>query len=83
MVCACLPAIRHLLKNVWPEAMRTIATMMSSGRTKDTGYSQSGSHQDRSKTDNKKKDYYELDERSLIANGAKGAANASNTNIRV
>ncbi|KPM39203.1 hypothetical protein AK830_g7336 [Neonectria ditissima] len=90
MVCASLPAIRHLFKHVWPNAMRTIAEKVSSlgsRKTKgDTGYSQSGSwggsRQDRSKTDNNK-EYVELDERSLIGIRADGAANASKTNLDV
>ncbi|KAM5341514.1 hypothetical protein ACJ41O_014545 [Fusarium nematophilum] len=86
MVCASLPAIRHLFKHLWPNVMRTIAAKMSSvGGSKDTGYDQSGSwggsRRDRSNTDNK--DYYELDERSLIGKGQQGAPNGSTTAIPV
>ncbi|KAF4967039.1 hypothetical protein FSARC_5330 [Fusarium sarcochroum] len=85
MVCASLPAIRHLCKHMWPNAMATIASKMSfSTRTKDSGYDKSGaswgsSHGSRLKTDNK--DYYELDERSLIGKGPEPAANASTANV--
>ncbi|KAF4973331.1 hypothetical protein FZEAL_9347 [Fusarium zealandicum] len=77
MVCASLPAIRHLAKHMWPNAMRTIASVMSTGKSKDTGTDQSrswgvSSLRDRSATD--KKDYYELDERSLIGKEQEGGA---------
>ncbi|KAH7141991.1 hypothetical protein EDB81DRAFT_654260 [Dactylonectria macrodidyma] len=83
MVCASLPAIRHLFKHMWPNAMRTITGKFSSAtRSKDTGYNQSGGswsvgRQDRSNNDNK--DYHELDERSLIGKGPEGAASSSTT----
>ncbi|KAK7431322.1 hypothetical protein QQZ08_002093 [Neonectria magnoliae] len=88
MVCASLPAIRHLFKHMWPNAMATIAAKLSTaGTTKDTGYSKGsnswgGSRQDRSKTDNNK-EYLELDERSLIGTGTGGPANSSTTHIQV
>ncbi|KAF5624421.1 integral membrane protein [Fusarium sp. NRRL 52700] len=85
MVCASLPAIRHLFKHLWPNAMATIASKMSfSSTNKDSTLdksagSWSGSRGTRSKTDNK--DYYELDERSLIGKGPDPATNVSSTNV--
>lgn len=77
MICASLPAIRHLFKHMWPNALSTIAAKMSSfSRTGDTGTDKSGSwngsRKDRSKVDNN--DYHELDERSLIGKGPDGAS---------
>ncbi|KAH6974276.1 hypothetical protein BKA56DRAFT_490607 [Ilyonectria sp. MPI-CAGE-AT-0026] len=77
MICASLPAIRHLFKHMWPNALSTIAAKMSSfSRTGDTGTdksgSWSGSRKDRSNVDNN--DYHELDERSLIGKGQDGAS---------
>ncbi|KAF4472058.1 integral membrane [Fusarium albosuccineum] len=87
MVCASLPAIRHLFKHMFPNALSTIVAKMTSATgSKGTGYDQSGSwapsrsRGNGSKAD--KKDYYELDERSLIGRGPEGAnPNASRTNI--
>ncbi|KAF4454292.1 hypothetical protein F53441_3166 [Fusarium austroafricanum] len=83
MVCASLPAIRHLFKHLWPNAMATIASKMSSSTNKtsttDKSGSWSGSRGARSKTDNK--EYYELDERSLIGKGQEPTTNASTTNV--
>ncbi|KAM5381555.1 hypothetical protein BFJ66_g12799 [Fusarium oxysporum f. sp. cepae] len=85
MVCASLPAIRHLFKHLWPNAMATIASKMSfSSTNKDSTLDKSagswgGSRGARSKTDNK--EYYELDERSLIGKGPDPATNVSSTNI--
>ncbi|KAI3579128.1 hypothetical protein IWW34DRAFT_805748 [Fusarium oxysporum f. sp. albedinis] len=79
MVCASLPAIRHLFKHLWPNAMATIASKMSfSSTNKDSTLDKSagswgGSRGARSKTDNK--EYYELDERSLIGKGPDPATN--------
>ncbi|RBQ78356.1 hypothetical protein FVER14953_08756 [Fusarium verticillioides] len=85
MVCASLPAIRHLFKHLWPNAMATIASKMSfSSTNKDSTLDKSagswgGSRGARSKTDNK--EYYELDERSLIGKGPDPATNVSSTNV--
>ncbi|KAI1060894.1 hypothetical protein LB507_010057 [Fusarium sp. FIESC RH6] len=85
MVCASLPAIRHLCKHFWPNAMATIASKMSiTGSNKDSNLDKSagswpGSRATRSKTDNKS--YYELDERSLIGKGPDPATNVSTTNV--
>lgn len=79
-VCASLPAIRHLFKHVWPNAMGTIAAKMSSfGSSKGTEYEKGGSWNSsrRDRTNNDTKDYYELDERSLIGK-EQGAAAKSN-----
>ncbi|KAJ4003535.1 hypothetical protein NW752_012153 [Fusarium irregulare] len=85
MVCASLPAIRHLCKHFWPNAMATIASKMSiTGSNKDSNLDKSagswpGSRATRSKMDNKS--YYELDERSLIGKGPDPATNVSTTNV--
>ncbi|KAF4345129.1 integral membrane protein [Fusarium beomiforme] len=85
MVCASLPAIRHLFKHLWPNAMATIASKMSfSGTNKDSTADKStgswgGSRGARSKTDNK--EYFELDERSLIGKGPDPPTNVSSTNV--
>ncbi|KAM0189041.1 hypothetical protein ACHAPA_007859 [Fusarium lateritium] len=85
MVCASLPAIRHLFKHMFPNAMATIASKMSfSSSNKDSAYDQGsgswgGSRGTRSKPENKA--YYELDERSLIGKGTDPATNASTTHI--
>ncbi|KAH7174547.1 uncharacterized protein B0J16DRAFT_388371 [Fusarium flagelliforme] len=85
MVCASLPAIRHLCKHFWPNAMATIASKMSfTGSNKDSTFDKSAgswpsSRATRSKTDNKA--YYELDERSLIGKGPDPATNVSTTNV--
>lgn len=82
MICASLPAIRHLIKHLFPNAMRTIAAAMSSAATtKGSGYDKSyGSRKDRSNID--QKDYYELDERSLIGNGQEPGPNGSTTVVK-
>ncbi|KAJ4111304.1 hypothetical protein NW768_011876 [Fusarium equiseti] len=85
MVCASLPAIRHLCKHFWPNAMATIASKMSfTSSNKDSNLDKSAgswpsSRATRSKTDNKS--YYELDERSLIGKGPDPATNVSTTNV--
>ncbi|KAF9768394.1 hypothetical protein IL306_014337 [Fusarium sp. DS 682] len=85
MVCASLPAIRHLFKHLWPNAMATIASKMSfSSTNKDSTLDKSagswgGSRGARSKTDNK--EYYELDERSLIGKGPDPPTNVSSANV--
>ncbi|KAG5660255.1 hypothetical protein KAF25_003777 [Fusarium avenaceum] len=85
MVCASLPAIRHLFKHMFPNAMATIASKMSfSSSNKDSTYdkgsgSWGGSRGTRSKPENKA--YYELDERSLIGKGTDPATNVSTTHV--
>jgi hypothetical protein len=85
MVCASLPAIRHLFKHMFPNAMATIASKMSfSSSNKDSTYdkgsgSWGGSRGTRSKPENK--EYYELDERSLIGKGMDPATNVSTTHV--
>ncbi|KAI6754478.1 hypothetical protein HG530_012230 [Fusarium avenaceum] len=85
MVCASLPAIRHLFKHMFPNAMATIASKMSfSSSNKDSTYDKSsgswgGSRGTRSKPENK--EYYELDERSLIGKGMDPTTNVSTTHV--
>ncbi|KAF5238466.1 hypothetical protein FAUST_5523 [Fusarium austroamericanum] len=87
MVCASLPAIRHLCKHFWPNAMSTIASKMSfTGSNKDSNFDKSagswtGSRGTRSKTDKDNKSYYELDERSLIGKGPEPGADGNTTNV--
>ncbi|RFU31719.1 hypothetical protein B7463_g4576, partial [Scytalidium lignicola] len=76
MICASLPAIRKLLKTIWPNAFSTMSSKMRSAKaTKDTGNEHSSSTRERSNID--KKNYYELDERSLIGKGQGDTPNAS------
>ncbi|KAF5680052.1 integral membrane protein [Fusarium heterosporum] len=84
MVCASLPAIRHLFKHLFPNAMATIASKMSfSSSNKDSTHDNVsgswGSRSTRSKPENKS--YYELDERSLIGKGTDPTLNISTTNV--
>ncbi|KAJ3533547.1 hypothetical protein NM208_g7937 [Fusarium decemcellulare] len=79
MMCANLPAISHLFKKMFPNLLSSIVGKVSSARTtKHTGNSLGGSwarsHPGRSKTDDK--EYYELDERSLIGKGPEGGSSA-------
>lgn len=80
MICASMPALRHLFKKVWPNVMRTIiATLSNSSTVEASGYGRStgasGRDKERSRTGNK--DYYELDETSLIGKGAGGGTTNS------
>lgn len=82
MICASMPALRHLFKRVWPNVMRTIvATVGDGGTTKGSGYSHSASVSGRDKERSKigNKDYYELDETSLMGKGHCGTTNSSVT----
>ncbi|KAF5025985.1 hypothetical protein F66182_1926 [Fusarium sp. NRRL 66182] len=69
MVCASLPAIRHLFKHLFPNAMATIASKMSfSSRTTTSGNDKSGSSWG--------------DERSLIGKGQETTdTSVSHTNV--
>ncbi|KAH8812282.1 hypothetical protein F5884DRAFT_729113 [Xylogone sp. PMI_703] len=80
MICACLPAIRNLLKTVWPNVFRSITSRVRSGKgTQGNTHDQSSSARERSNID--KKNYYELDERSLI--GKSGSAQGATPNASV
>lgn len=80
MVCASLPAIRHLFKKIWPNMLATISRSLGTGKeTNDASFDHSagGSRRDRSNVDNR--NYYELDERSLISKGKEGISTTSIT----